>query len=309
MAAESVAASSRRPRRASAAGVHRGRTTFGLLFIAPAVVVLAVTMVYPLVRLVISSLTSRDGSSAGLHNYATLFSLEEFRTALWHSVVMTTIVVLVELAIALALALAMERSFRGRGAVRTAFVLPWPLPGFVAAYAFVLLLDYNYGFVNHLAAGVGLPRHAWLGSGTSAFAAIIAVLVWKTLPWTFLTLSAALGLVPNDIREAAKLDGVSRLGEVRHIILPVIRPVILLILVLRFIWTFNDFELPFLMTGGGPGDSTLTLPTLTYNLAFPSDEVNLASTVGVILLLILGVFALAYVRSEAGGMREERAAR
>jgi multiple sugar transport system permease protein len=303
MAVDGVAASSGRVSRTRSAGVHKGRATFGVLFIGPAAVVLAVTIVYPLVRLVLSSLTSRSGASVGLHNYATLFSLEDFRTALWHSLVMTAIVVVVEVAIGLALALAMERSFRGRGVVRTAFVLPWPLPGFVAAYAFVLLLDYNYGFVNHLASGVGLPRHAWLGGGVSAFAAIIAVLVWKTLPWTFLTLSAALVLVPNDIREAAKLDGVSRLGEVRHIILPVIRPVIMLILVLRFIWTFNDFELPFLMTGGGPGNSTLTLPTLTYNLAFPSDEVNLASTVGVILLLILGVFALVYVRSEAGGLR------
>lgn len=303
MAAEAASgpAPPRRPGRSL--GLRQRRATIGVLFIAPAVVVLGVTILYPLVRLVQSSLTSRSGRSVGLENYSTLFSLDDFRTALWHSVAMTTIVVVVEVVLALALALGMERPFRGRGVARTAFVLPWPLPGFVAAYAFVLLLDYNYGFVNNLAANVGLPRHAWLGSGASAFAAIVAVLVWKTLPWTFLTLSAALVLVPGDIREAAKLDGASRWAEIRHIILPVIRPVLGLIVVLRFIWTFNDFELPFLMTGGGPGTSTLTLPTLTYNLAFPSDEVNLASTVGVILLLILGMFALVYVRSEAGGLR------
>jgi multiple sugar transport system permease protein len=94
------------------------------------------------------------------------------------------------------------------------------------------------------------------------------------------------------------MDGASRFAEFRYVVMPTLRPIIALVVVLRLIWTFNDFELPYLLTGGGPGTATLTLPTLTYNLAFPSDEMNLATGIGVLLLLGLGLGGVAYVRNE-----------
>jgi multiple sugar transport system permease protein len=158
------------------------------------------------------------------------------------------------------------------------------------------MLDYNFGIVNNILHAVGIARYAFLGTPHSAYVTVVLADVWKHLPWTLVVMLAGLSMVSEELLEAIRVDGGGFWAEVWCAILPSMKPVIALILVLRIIWTFNFFDLIYLMTGGGPGQATLTLPIAIYSAAFRAYRVSLASTMGVIMLIGLGALAIAYLR-------------
>lgn len=276
--------------------------TLGMLLLLPSLLVIGVVIIYPLVYTVFISFFNKDllnpGSVpfVGLKNYATLLGAENFRLAFKNSVMVTALAVTIQMVLAFALALLLHKPFKGRGLVRGILILPWALPTFVAAFAWIWMLDYNYGIVNHLLEAVGLSRVAWLGQPGTAYLAIVAANIWKGLPWTLVVLMAGLELVPQELSEAARVDGASWWDEIRHVILPSMSAVISVTVVLRTIWTFNWFDLIYLMTGGGPARSTLVLPIEVYKTAFTSYKMGLASAIGSIMFVVLGLFSVFYFR-------------
>lgn len=278
----------------------------GLVFVLPASIIIFGVIVYPLLHAIRTSFydvdlrNQSDSAFVGLENYRRVLTSDDFPIALTNSVVLTVTTVVLELVIGLGLALAMHKHFRGRSLVRSLIVLPWPLPTFIAAFAWIWLLDYNFGFVNHLTDALFNQRVAWLGTESTAMPAVIIVNVWKTLPWTFVTLTAGLSLVPTELLESSRVDGASKLQEIRHVILPSMRSVIIVVVLLRTIWTFNEFELVYLLTGGGPDKATYVLPIALFDTAFVGFDLGRASAIGVIILCILAVFGSLYLRHSRG---------
>jgi len=274
----------------------------GFLLILPSLVVIALINLYPLVYTLYLSffdknlLRPRDTHFVSFANYASLPHSSSFMTAAHHSIALTGLSVSLQLVLAFALALMLRKPFVGRSVIRGIFILPWPLPTFVSAFAWVWMLDYNFGIVNHLLSALGLGRHAFLGTPGIAFITVVLADVWKHLPWTLVVMMAGLSMVSEELLEAVRVDGGGRWAEIWHAILPAMGPVIALIVVLRVIWTMNFFDLVYLMTGGGPGQSTLILPIEVYVTAFQAYRMSLAATMGTVMLVGLGVLAILYLK-------------
>lgn len=279
-----------------------GGKTLGLLLILPSLLVIGLVICYPLAYTVFISFFKKDllnpGSApfVGLANYASLFRSANFWLAFKNSLIITALAVTIQMVLAFVLALLLHKPFAGRGLVRGIFILPWALPTFVAAFAWIWMLDYNFGVVNHILQALGLSRVAWLGQPGTAYISVVAANIWKGLPWTLVVMMAGLELVSQELQEAARVDGANWWDEIRHVTLPAMSAVISVTVVLRTIWTFNWFDLIYLMTGGGPAKSTLVLPIEVYNTAFTSYKTGVASAIGSVMFVVLGLFAAFYFR-------------
>src|SRR5258708_3397566 len=282
---------------------------------APIVLVMAVLSGYPLVKGVLISLTNMNESNVGtnigmnhipatyhgvgLHNYLNILSGDEgqFYGSFWWTLEWTAACVSVTVALGLGLAVLINRRVRGRGLYRVALIIPWAVPGFVSAFAWRLILDTGDGILNKALTAVGLPAIDWLGGETSAKLSVIGVNIWMGVPFMMVAFLGGLQSIPDELHEAAEVDGASPPQRFWNVTLPGLRPVALTVSLLSIIWTFNQFAVIYLITGGGPGGSTNILVTQAYNLAFAGifDYAN-ASTYGVIILSVIFVFAFFYRR-------------
>jgi len=274
----------------------------GFLLLLPSLVVIALINLYPLTYTIVLSFLNKDllrpsnVRFIGLANYVSLFRSADFLTGLRHSVSITGWSVAIQVVAAFGLALMLRKPFRGRDLIRGIFILPWPVPSFVAAFAWVWMLDYNFGIVNNLVHAAGLARYPFLGTPQSAYVTVILADVWKHLPWTLVVMLAGLSMVSEELIEAIRVDGGGFWAEIWHAIVPSMKPVIALVVVLRIIWTFNFFDLIYLMTGGGPGQATLILPIAIYSAAFRAYRISIAATMGMVMLIGLGALAIVYLR-------------
>lgn len=278
-------------------------STLGLLLILPAVIIIGLVVLYPLLYTVVMSLFSKNLINprrgtvwVGLDNYVKLLTDSSFLGALWNSIVLTTTSMIIQVVLAMTIAILLQKAFFGRGILRGVMILPWAVPTFVAAFAWSWLMDPSYGAVNGILQALGIIKEGipWLGQMSTALATVVLANVWKGLPWVILTLSAGLQLVPQELQEAARTDGAGFWRELWHIILPSMSQVIAITIVLRTIWTFNWFDLVYLLTGGGPAKATNILPIEVYNTSFLSYQIGLASAIGTVMLVILGGFAILY---------------
>jgi arabinogalactan oligomer/maltooligosaccharide transport system permease protein len=196
----------------------------------------------------------------------------------------------------MSIALLLNMSFKGRGIMRTIFMLPWAVPTFAAAFIWQWMFDYRYGAINHVLKFQGFAPIHWTISPFMAALGLIIAHVWKLMPWTIAVLLAGLQLIPKEIEEAAKIDGANKRQQFWYITLPYMRYVILIVVLLRTIWTFNWFDFVYLITAGGPAKSTLILPIKLYNDAFVSYTWNIACAQGTVMFLILFIFIIFYFR-------------
>ncbi len=279
---------------------------FGILLISPALLILAFIVLYPFLsslRLAFFSKNllrpAKGVPFVGLKNFRYLFTKSDtFLTSFQNSFVLTIGTVVSSLVIGLILALILNKSFRGRALVRTIFILPWAVPTVVAAMIWVWLLNYQFGSVNSILTGLHIipERIAWFSEKRSAMTMVIVAHVWKQVPFVLLVLLAGLQTIPNEIRDAAKVDGASALGEFWHITLPGLSKFIALIFILRTIWTFNWFGYAYLLTGGGPGIATRTLPIDVYTTAFREFRFGRASAIAFVMSVILAIFIILFMR-------------
>jgi sorbitol/mannitol transport system permease protein len=230
----------------------------------------------------------------GVSNYTEVFKDDNFRSALLRSVEMTALAVIVAMVLGTALAVLLDKKFPGRGVVRTLIITPFLVMPAAASLVWTgPMLDPNFGLLNYLLQPFGVHHVAWLSN--HAFGSVVVVMVWQWLPFMMLIVLAGLQSQANDILEAAKVDGASAWATFRELTLPHLRPYIELGILLGSIYLVNAFDQVRLMTNGGPGTSTTTLPFFLYqkvNYAFDVGGSAAAGVVTVVLTIIVATFAL-----------------
>jgi ABC-type sugar transport system permease subunit len=280
--------------------------------VAPPLILLAALVGYPLVQTVLTSFTRStfiqpDAVFVGLANFAALFTAEEFWAVVRNSLIWTVAVVVLQFVLGLGAAILLSQRFAGRAALRAAVIVPWVMPGIIAGVLWKLVYDPYLGPLNHLLGSIGLVRGnpAWLGSAGTALIAVIIAAVWKGFPLSAVMYMAAYQNVPQELRDAARLDGASKWREFLHVTLPSMSATIRTTVLLTTVWTFNYFDLVYVMTKGGPGVSTELFPTVVYRQAFSEVNYGVAAAYGVVSVVVLGLFTVLYLRrlNRAGGAR------
>jgi len=273
------------------------------LLLAPALLVLAVVALYPAVSTIHTSLYNRSlilpgARWLGLGNFDRLLHDPLFWNAWKNTMYFTILTVVFETVIGMGIALVLNRDFRGRGVVRAAVLIPWAIPTVVSSRLWELIFSTDYGIANYLLQGAHLVAGQvnWLGSTKLALNAACVVDVWKTTPFMALLLMAGLQTVPSELYEAAAMDGASVVRRFTQITLPVVSPILLVAMLLRMLDAFRVFDVIYVMTGGGPANSTEVMSTLTYKVLFSATQFGygsaLAATMFVSMLLISAAYLI-----------------
>lgn len=278
----------------------------GLLLIAPALLLFTVIIVYPLANTLWLSLHERNllqpqpqTTFIGLRNYVDLLLSADFRASAFRSTILTFGTLGLQIAIALPLAMLLDqKDLRGLRVARSFFIVPWAMPTFVAAFAWGWMLHPRFGVVNFLLEKMSIIGDAvpWLGQTATAMPIVILAYVWKGLPWVLLVVIAGLQTIAPEQKEAATVDGAGPWQVFRHIILPGLRYVLVIVVILRAIWTFNNFELVYLLTGGGPLNATQVLAVEVYKTGFVAFRMGLGAAIGSLMLATLTLFVIWYLR-------------
>jgi multiple sugar transport system permease protein len=281
----------------------------GAVLLAPSAIVFLVLLVFPLAygiytsffQIDILDLATGGGTFVGFENYLWLLGSAEFWHALKTSTIYAGIVVTLQLVLGTGVALLLHQGFRGRAFVRGLVLFPYMMP--VVAVILVWLLLYNalFGVINYLLFSIGvIPRIdaiAWLSHPDSAFVGVVLVAVWKYFPFVVVIVLARLQVIPQDLYEAARIDGAGAWSRFVDITLKEIRDVLIVVALLRTIFMFNNFEVVFLLTHGGPLKATLTLPILVYETALEGDRsFGRGSAIAVVMFVILMVAMTVYFR-------------
>ena len=280
----------------------RLRRKAGLAFVAPAALFLAAIIVFPLGHAFWTSLHRVRGLNAtfiGLGNYARLADDATFWHSLGVSFAFTASAVALHLSIGLALALVVNELRTARTALRIVFLTPWMVAPAVGATIWLWLLEPQFGVVNYLlrAAGAITAPVAWLGEPGTALASVIAVDVWRGVPFVMLLMLAGLQTIPIDQYEAASIDGAGGWTRFRFVTWPNLRYLVIVATTLDVINTIRHYDIIGVMTGGGPAGGTEVLPALIYNTAFRGNRLGEAAAIGIALLGIVLVLAIVYVRT------------
>jgi multiple sugar transport system permease protein len=274
----------------------------------PAALLLALVVVYPVGRLIHTSLfdvrLSTPGAGrpfVGFDNY--IFALtqdDRFRASLGHTLLIALVTVPGALVVGLALALLANLTFRIRWPVRLALLLPWALPLVFAGLIFRWFFDSRYGIINDVLRRLDLGSILWLTSPRLAFLAICLTIIWKTSSFMALVLLAGLQTIPRELYEAAEVDGGSRFHQFRQVTLPLLRPAIVVALVFRTITAIQTFDIPYAMTGGGPGEATETLAMYVHKTTIDFLDFGAGSALAVLMFLLSLVATTIYLRFVRG---------
>lgn len=271
------------------------------VLIGPAALLLCVVMIFPLAVAIYSSffdvsmINLRRMTFVGVDNYVRLAGDGSFYAALGVTALYTLAVVVGAYLLALAIALLLQKRFRGRGVARTLAVMPWAVPPVVAVLVWVWMLDTNFGVVNYVLDSVGVGAQPWLERGDLALVAVIMVSIWVLCPVAITMLMAGLQSIDDTLYEAAAVDGAGAVARFRHITLPGLAPINVVLILLLVLMAFTRVvTIIYVMTGGGPGGATETLPLQTYLQAFKYRDLGYASTVGVAVLVVAMVISGAY---------------
>jgi arabinogalactan oligomer/maltooligosaccharide transport system permease protein len=290
--------------------IRRHRLAY--LLILPTAVVMAAIVFYPLIRGVIISFTNMDqynmGSAfvpasyrfVGLSNYIRVLSSHQFWDIFVQTIIWTVTNVFFHFTIGLALALLLNRHLRGRAVYRTLLLIPWAVPTYISAFSWRWLFNSKYGFFNLALKALGANPIPWLSDEVWAMVAVIATNVWLGFPFMMVVLLGGLQSIPKEMYEASEVDGCGPLRKFRSITLPLLRPVALTATLLGIIWTFNMFNVIYLVTEGGPHHQTDILATFAFIEAFHQWRFGMATSYAVIILSILLSFSFFYIRALRG---------
>ncbi|MFH8370615.1 carbohydrate ABC transporter permease [Streptomyces sp. NPDC018031] len=297
----------RRPR--PAGGARGGRLT-PWIYLAPALLVLGGLLLYPIYQLVLMSLLEYTQAQVsggepttfqGLANYTRLLGDEQFWEVLTTTVGFAAVCVAATLAVGCALAVLLTRV---RALPRLALMLAalgaWATPAVTGSTVWVFLFDPDYGPVNRVLVWFGLSGfqdHSWTYGRYSAFALVLCEVVWCSFPFVMVTVYAGIKAIPQEVLEAAALDGASQWRTWRTVMVPMLRPILVVVTIQSVIWDFKVFTQIYVMTdGGGVAGQNLVLNVYAYQKAFASSQYSLGSAIGVVMLLILLVVTLVYLR-------------
>jgi multiple sugar transport system permease protein len=281
----------------------RSRNLPGYLFLAPALIATVAIMLYPLVFSLQTSFESYqlarpdEREFIGFDNFLWTIQSPNFLNSITVTLVFTVAAVTLEFLLGLALALLVNREFRGQGIVRTVLMLPLFLTPSVVGLLFVRLYYPGDGVVPLILSLFGLDHNfPLLGTRATALPAIILMDVWRTTPFMFLVLLAGLQSLPQEVIEAAEIDGASPWQILRSITLPLLLPLILVALTIRGMDAFREFDTFMLLTGGGPGQATEVISMMAYILAFRAYDIGRASAVAWVILILVLAFSIFFVK-------------
>jgi len=281
----------------------------GYVFLAPALLVICLFALYPVAdtiwmsfHRIILTLPGLGEKFIGIANYKALFKDPAFINSYGVTLLFVFITTAFELLFGLIIALIINQHFPGRGAVRAAVLIPWALPTVVASQMWRFIFNDQYGFLNFLLYGSNSALYeAWLAEPATALTAILIADIWKTSSFAGLLILAGLQIIPEDLYEAARVDGAGRWQQFRYITLPMIKPAILVALLFRTMDAFRVFDLVFVMTQGGPADATSVVQFYGYKKIFAEGDMGYGSAVSTVIFLTILLVSLFYVRTV--GMR------
>lgn len=286
-----------------AGGRDLSERALGTLLLLPAALLLLAIVVYPIATLFWTSLTSVDqnlplegAKFVGLDNYLRAFDDSRFWHSTWNTVLYIVVTVPASLLVGLGLALLANQPFRIKWPVRLGLLLPWALPLVFAGLIFRWFFEYNTGIVNNLLAWVGIDPLPWLSNPTLAHIAICITIVWKASSFMALMLLAGLQTIPRSLYEAAEVDGASNWQQFVEITLPMLRPAIFVALIFRTITAVQTFDIPYAMTGGGPGDSTETLAMYIHKTTLDFLDFGYGSALAALMFVISMAATTGYLR-------------
>jgi len=268
----------------------------GLLLITPALVLIFGLVLYPFfynVWLSFQGMSAKhmDAGFVGLANYTRMLSNPTYQSATIKTIIWTVGVVGGQVVVGLGIALLLNQQFKGRGLARSLMILPYTISTVVVAFIFKWMLNDLYGIVNQTLLAIGVIQEPiiFLGSAKLAMVTVTLVAIWQAVPLVVLMLLAGLQAIPHDLYDAARVDGANPVQEFWAVTLPGLAGVLQVVVILKTIWTFNWFDLIWLMTQGGPGEGTTTLPVFVYQQGFRLLRFSRASAVSVTMVIYLVV--------------------
>lgn len=280
------------------------QAALGYALVVPLVLVILGLLVYPVFRAILLSFQDKmmgsPGKFIGLDNYVELFTDDaRYFTVVRNSFFFTLFSVAGKLVVGMGMAVLLNQNLKARNFFRGWLLLPWVAPTFVTALTMRWMFDGTSGVINFILIELGLLELpiAWLGLASTARGAVIFTNIWRGFPFFGVSLLAAMQAIPAEMYEAAEVDGATGWQKFWYITIPAIRTVLIIVTMLSTIWTFNDFAIVYIMTGGGPAFATHMFATYTYNVGFLGSRLGYATAVSasltpVLILLILALSPL-----------------
>jgi len=273
------------------------------IFMAPSYLLLLLFIAYPLFNTIRMAFMQyrltrpADRDFIGLENFRAVFDDPNLAMILSNSALFVGVVVGLQFLLGLTLAMALRRPFKGRTIYQGIVFVPWALSNFIVGLMFQWLFNAEFGPINDILLRIGFitERMSFLGSPVLSIWTVIIALTWQGIPFFGIMLLAALQSVPTDYYEAASIDGCSRIKGFFYITLPTIKPIVIVTLLLRTIWVFNNAEIIFVMTRGGPANTSHTLASYMFVRAFTALDFGQASAIGVMFMLALLIFVALFL--------------
>jgi multiple sugar transport system permease protein len=276
----------------------------GNRFVMPALALLSFVTVYPIIYVFYLSLYRKllifnISRFVGFRNYLFISGDDRFWNALKNTAYFTAVSVSMEIILGLSIALLLNRQFRLRSIVRAVVLIPWAVPTVVSARMWEWMYNADFGILNYILGA----RINWLGSPFWAMNAAIFMDVWKTTPFAAILLLAGLQVIPADLYRAAKVDGAGSWATFRKITLPLLKPAILVVLIFRTLDAFRVFDAVYVLTGGGPANTTETLSIYAYKVLFQTLQFGYGSSLSVIVFLCVGSISVVYIKLLSRGRK------
>jgi multiple sugar transport system permease protein len=276
------------------------------LFILPAGLFLMAIMGYPIIfaifmsfqKFTLETLVTKQSQFIGLLNYQGVLNNPGFMVALKHSLQFTFVSIFFQFIIGLGLAILFSKTFPLSNTMRGLLLSGWQIPSVVTGTIFLWLFNLDYGLVNFILTALNLIKEpiGWVTQADTALTTVIIVNIWLGIPFNTILLTAGITGLPEDVFEAATVDGANAWQKLIYITIPLLRSTILAVLMLGFIYTLRVFDVIWIMTKGGPASATEVLPTFAYRLSFISFNFGQSAAVSVIMLVILLVAAIGYLK-------------
>jgi multiple sugar transport system permease protein len=293
------------PRRGPVTRLLEDERWLALLLLLPTVVLLGLFIAYPFVKGIMLSVTDTrvgvPGHFVGLKNFEDVWNDSIFRVAVWNTCLYTVVTTVFKLALGLWLAVLLNRNFRGKTLTRAFILLPFIIPTVLSTLAWKWMFDPTFSVINWVLFHVGVidSRINWLGEPGLAMISVIIVNVWRGVPFYAITLLAGLQTISPELHEAAAIDGARAWQRFRHVTWPLLLPVTLVVVLFSVIQTFADFQLVYVLTGGGPANATQLFATYAYQIGIGTGLLSQGATISLAVfpvLLLVVIVQLLYIR-------------
>jgi len=283
------------------ATIQESEKRFARLLALPGMIVLILLVAGPLAYMLFNSFLSKTLAApipphfAWFRNYADLFSDGRFWNAFFHSMIIMAVGIPVQSVLGLIIALLLNKKFPGSKIVIALFLIPVMITPVVAGFEWKIILDNRFGPLNYLLGLLNIQPIAWLAKPVSAMISILFMDTWQWTPFVTIVLLAGLAAIPKQIYEASSVDGSSASETLWRMTMPLLRPMFMLVVLLRIIFIFKIFDPVQILTAGGPGMATETLSVLTYTIGFKNFNVGMSAAIAVIQLVIITIIAKIFI--------------